>query len=229
MKSLDDRYQSPAFEEASTEALRLTKEEWRYAAKEFVVATLCASFIRGAWYTWQTTYALRAFSAEARVAGIMAVSAIRHVGAVNAMFGVCIALFLVVHRRTKLDAPPPKHGFFWPMFLAVPLVAPISGVMMTCLSVLILSLVYEQGFAIAWKSILNTFVPSDASIGMLLAASLSIIYAAIGAELARWVARMHQWRIVTYIAAWFVTGLSANLPAAVLMPIIYADELRGMP
>jgi len=229
MTSIEERYRPPASNEPVADTSRLSKDEWRYAAKVFVIATLVLSILKGLLLTLQTIYALRAFGAEARVAGIVAVSALRHVGLMTVQFAVCIAIILVVHRRQKRDIPPPTSGLFIPMFLIVPVVTPIAGLIMCTVSVLFLMFGYDQAFAIAWESIRSTFVFADAIIGMLLAAAGSIVFAGLSAELARLLARVRGWPILKCFIASFLTGVVNALVGSVIWRIIYAVEFGEGP
>ncbi len=217
----DDVYRPPSSDESAADTSRLSKDEWRYAAKLFVIATLVLSILNGLLLTLQTILALRAFNLEARVAGIVAVSALRQVGLLAVQLAVCIALILVVHRRTKANIPPPQTGLLLPMFLIVPLVTPIAGVIMCTVSMLFLMFGYDQGFAIGWDAIHKTFVFSDAIIGMLLAAAGSIVFAGPSAELARLLARVRGWAILKCFIASFLTGVVTSLVGTVVWQVLY--------
>ncbi len=227
--SIEDRYRGPASDEPAADASRLSKEEWRYAAKVFAIATLAWSILCGLWLTMQTIYALRAFNAEARVAGIVAVSAFREVASRSVQAAVCLALVLMVHRRTKADIPPPRSGLFAPMFLIVPVVTPLAGILICTVSMLFLVYGYDQPFALAWESIDKTFRFSDVAIGILRAAASSFVVAAFGADLARLLARVQGWPILKYIILSFVAGVVASIESSVIMPIYYFTQYGQWP
>ena len=115
MNEVEDYYQSPAVQAPPADTTRLTKQEWRFAGKLFVLATLGAAVIYGAWSAAQTIDMLPSSKTNPVVGGFMALSDMRPFGSVVTLFGVCVALILVVRRRAKAGVPPPKSGLFWPM------------------------------------------------------------------------------------------------------------------
>ncbi len=219
MNTFDDRYQAPRSDEMAAETVRLSKDEWWYAAKVFGVATLAKSILAGAVLTWQTSYALRAFSAEGRVAGIVAVSTIREVGVLAAFSAAAIALVLVVRRRVKADFAPPTQGLFWPILVLMPIATPMIGMVMTGVSLGLLLTVYDGRWDIAWHSILHTFVPGDALIGMIKAFIAALIHGAFVKNSARFLARWHDWPIFACIVASFVTGTTLQVVGRIVLPV----------
>jgi hypothetical protein len=226
---IEDRYRGPASDEPAADTSRLSKDEWRYAAKVFAIATLAWSILAGLWLTMQTIYALRAFNAEARVAGIVAVSAFLAVASRSVLAAVCLALVLVVHRRTKNDVAPPRSGLFVPMFLIVPAVTPLAGLLICTVSMLLLVFGYDQPFALALESIDKTFLFSDVPVGILLAAGSSIVIAGLSAELARLLARVQGWPILKYIILTSFAGVVASIVGGVLLPIFYFAQFGKWP
>lgn len=221
MNDIENRYQSPVSEESLPDAARLTKEEWRYAGKVFVVATLAAAIVRGAFHTWLTIYMSPVSSAEGRAAGIMAVSSMRVLGGVAALFGMCIALILVIGPRAKAGVPPPNRGLFGPMFLIVPLCTPLAALVICGVCIAILLLTDGHVWTGIWRSIVNLYLLEDTLVGSSMGATTSFIYAALGTDLARWIARMHNWTISMCIAVWFITAWTSELVHYVLMLVTH--------
>ena len=225
MNDFEERYQSPVTVESNAHTTRLTKEEWRYAGKIFVMVTVGAALFRGAWPAWQAIAAAREFRRDGEVAALLAVGAMRHVGSVVALFGMCMALILVVRRRAKAGVPPPKSGLFWPMFLIVPLSAPLVGLVMcgVCVGSIWLAFGHMRSFII--KDHLRSFLLENAHAGIALGAASSLLSAGLSAELARGAELIHRWPILAGIALWFVTEWTTALLA---YPVIFALARVGL-
>lgn len=228
MTQPDDVYRPPEADVAAA-GERLTKDEWRYAAKVFGIAAIVLAVWIGMVLTLQTHLALRAFSAEGRVCGIVAVSAMREVARIKVALAMSIALILVVHRRLKTNTPPPSRGLFLPVLLLGPLVTPLVGILATATSIFHVVFVYDSPFELAWQSILHTFMVQDGFIGMLMSAASSLVLAAIAPDLLRFSNRFYGWPILKCFIASFVVGLVHLLVGYLLFPIVYGDELQGFP
>lgn len=227
MTNPDELYRPPTLT-AEVASERLSRAEWYDAAKVFGLATALLAILSGLLLTWQTTTALRAFGAEGRVAGIVAVSAMREVAKINVSLAAYISMILMMHRRQKTNTPPPKRDLFLPIFFIVPTITPIAGILATTTSVLFLVISYDRALDGAWSSIRNTFVFSDAIIGMAMAGAGSLVLAAIAPDLLRLSNRIPGWPILKYIIAAFVVGVVHSLVGYLLYPIVYANELQGL-
>lgn len=228
MTNPDELYRPPTLP-AEVASERLSKAEWVYAAKVFGLATALLAILSGVVLTWQLTTALGTFGAEGRVAGIVAVSTMREVAKINVSLAAYISMVLMMHQRQKTNTPPPRHGIVLPIFFIVPIVTPIAGILATTTSVVFLVIAYERALDGAWSSIRNTFVFFDAIIGMAMAGAGSLVLAAIAPDLLRLSNRIAGWPILKCFIAAFVVGVVYFLVGNLLYPIVYANELQGVP
>ncbi|MBK9260400.1 MAG: ABC transporter permease [Polyangiaceae bacterium] len=229
MNDTENLYRPPASAESAEDVARLSRSEWRYVAKVFAIATVATSIFWGVTLTLQTTYALKAFSAEGRVAGIVFVSALREMGRVAVGFAACIALVLLVHRRMDADIRPPAGGIFLPVMVVLPLAAPIAGLIMCVTSLCFLLVGFEQPFALCWDAIRSTLVYQDPLLGMLSATAQTFVFGALATEIARRIARYEGWTILKILIISLVMGFFSQIATSVSWYALYHDDPALIP
>lgn len=220
MNDAEDHYHSPKFDEPPADSAHLTKAEWRFVAKVFAIATVAVSIVVGAVLALQTTYALKTFSAEGRVAGIVAVSAFREMNKVAVGSAACIAFVCMVDRRTDAGIAPPSRGLFLPIAITLPLFAPLAGVIITTSSVLLLLVGHDQPYAGCRDSIRDILMSQDPLVGVFSAMVYSLLLGVLARDVARIVARYAGWPILKILILSWVTQLLAYLFSSWSMKVL---------
>src|SRR5690242_7839686 len=109
-------YQAPA----TDVDVKPSSADWRHAAKVFAGWIASASLVSGAVSALRAGYALRAFSAESRIAGIVAIGALRIGAAHVAASAASVALVAMTHRRPSTSPGSQRSKMPWQIYAAVP-------------------------------------------------------------------------------------------------------------
>lgn len=217
MNNIDERYQPPISQADPSQKMPLTKEEWRYAGKMYFLMSFGAALLYGIWPAWERREWIAgpksSVGSPGNVAAIEIVFATRHFGAVVALFGVLMALFLVVRKRRKAGMPPPNHGLFWPMLLSVPLGAPLFGFVMLGAGTAFVRVVYGSISSSMLQLVWEGRMIAMTHVGLTLGTVVAIGYALSGTALARGAAWAYKWPLPVSAVCWFVSVGSMELLA----------------
>jgi hypothetical protein len=191
-------------------------ESSRTAAKVFVAWLLGASLVKGAALALQTGYALAAFNAEQRVAGLLAVSALS-VGAPQVAASACsVALAWATRRPLGTQRP------LWPVYALVPLAAPVAAGVMIAMGVGVTSLQYGAPLRASWQSIREIATPGDGVFGLALAGALAIVLGALAALLGPRLSALRAGLFARIVVALLATGLISGAVQGALGTLLSA-------
>ncbi len=145
-------------------------------------------------------------------------------------FGGCVVRHVYgAHSRrpatSKSWRSPPQCGLFLPMFLIVPLSAPLVGFVMCGACVGSIWLAFDYTRSLFTTGLLRFFLLENAHAGISLGAATSLLSTGRSAELARGAERIHKWPILAGIALWFVTEWTTELLA---YPVLHALARVGL-
>ena len=161
----DNPYEPPHADVASPHST-FSPDEWRTMAKVFGGWLIGAAIVTGIGLTLQAVYALRAFSVQSRVGGIVVVSALREIAPVIIFLAVSVALSSALDKRVRGHIPPPASVGHGPAVLAVSAGFTIANGVVAITSFLT-SMMSEGGNARVFvDSIRATVVPGDMAHGM---------------------------------------------------------------
>jgi hypothetical protein len=224
MNKFDEHYQPPISSSQPEVTRRLTSEEWLYAVNIFCTMAIGAAILCGIWPIWklQKGGARFAFSAEfaPHEPSDAFVGAIPPLGATCALFGVFMALFFVVRRRTRAGVPPPNYGLFWPMLLIVPLGAYLFGLVMLGAGTTFVWL-QNGSISVVWTMLTwRERLIANAHVGFSIGTVTALFYAFLGTMLARGAVWTHKRPILVGVAAWVISLWSMELVAYPLQFIL---------
>jgi hypothetical protein len=195
----------------------------RSAATVFVAWLVGASLVKGAALALQTGYALAAFGAEGRVAGLLAVSALRVGAAQVAASAGSVALVWATRRPLGAERP------LWPMYALVPLAAPVAAGVMIAVGVGVTSFRYGAPLRASWQSIREIATPGDGVFGLTLAGALAIVLGALAARLGPRLSALRAGLFARIVVALLATGLITGAVQGALGALVSAGDDVGAP
>lgn len=189
----------------------------------FVAWLVGASLVKGAALALQTGHALAAFGAEGRVAGLLAVSALR-VGAAQVTASAC-SVALVWATRRPLGAQRP----LWPIYALVPLAAPVAAGVIIAVGVGVTSFEYSAPPRASWQVMREIATPGDAVFGLALAGALAIVLGALAALLGPRLSALRAGLFARIVVALLATGLITGAVQGALGALLSTGDDVGAP
>lgn len=190
----DNPYEPPHADVASPHTT-FSPNEWRTMAKVFGGWLVGAAIVTGIGLTIQTAYALRAFSVQSRVGGIVVVSALREVGPMVVFMAASVAMSSALDKRVWQSIPPPTsvvHGLAMIVLLAGFFIA--NGVIAA--TSFLTAMMSEGGSARVFiESIRATVSPHDPAHGMMKCSSVMMFGILVLPRVARWFAGLQRGNI----------------------------------
>jgi ABC-type transporter Mla maintaining outer membrane lipid asymmetry permease subunit MlaE len=180
----------------------------------FAAWLLGASVVVGVTTALQTGYALRAFSAESRVSGLLALAAFRVLAAHVAATATSVAI--VVGMRPPSSTAAQRQAPFWLFHVAVPLATPLAACTMILAGTGVGTVAYDLSARTSWESIVEIARVDDLLYGIASACAYALALGAISAIVDPRRLHMGGRLIVRILVAVIATGLVTGLVGGAL-------------
>lgn len=200
---------------------------WRYAYAVYGACLIAWSCLWGVLKTAVTENALHAFGAEARTAGVVAVSVLRSTAAPVAMLSASIALVMQLHRRLADEMPSATST--WLLLVTVPLGALLVGVLASSVSVI-------TGVALgippsrSWRAVSELVTPGDLGYAIAHACGYAAVAGAGVTAVLPLLDRKRHWHVLAKLAVvWAVSTVGCVAVNLVWDLIFLADDAETGP
>jgi hypothetical protein len=204
---IEDRYRGPASDEPAADTSRLSKEEWRYAAKVFATWFLGGSVLWTLILIWQSNWALSQFGGQQYLARVVVLQLFNLYGAGLPIAAACITLVMVTELRVKAAKLEPVHPVPWWIGGCLGLTTPVAMALILGLSLAIITYGVGVPWADSWKGIQVAFGWSYFASAILSVVSASMLLVVLTPRLMRLLLRFRGWVILKCIVLMNVIGL----------------------
>jgi hypothetical protein len=175
-----------------------------------------ASLVSGSASALRAGYALQVFSAESRIAGIVAIGALRIGAAHVAASAASVALVAMTHRRPSTSPGSQGSKMPWQIYAAVPFATPIAACVMSIAGVGVATLGFNVTPGSSWEEIRRITLLADPLHGLVVACLFAMILGVTAAAASSQFLAI-RWGLVTkIIVASVVTQVMTGVIGAVL-------------
>lgn len=220
MNSIEDRYRPPSSNEPAADTSRLSKDEWRYAAKVFVAWFLAGSVLIALVATWQNNFALSQFGGQEYLARVMTLAIPGSYGPMLSIAAACIALVMVTERRARAAIPRPVQRIPWWVAGFLGLITPIAMALILGSSLAIITYGVGVPWADSWKGIQAAFKWRDVASAIFSVVITSALLSALVQRVTRVLFRFRGWVFLKCIVLMNVSGVVLGLVLSVWNAIL---------
>lgn len=193
----------------------------RGMATVFVAWLLGASLVSGVVLALQLGYALAAFDAEGRLAGVLTVSTLRADAAGVAASACSVALAWATHHHHDTRLP------LWRTYLVLPLAAPVAAIVTMVVGVGVTSVAYGVAPRASLNSIRELATFGDALFGLANAGALAIVLGGLARLLLPRLSALRAGLRTKALVALLATGLITGAVQAALGAFSSATDGQG--